>query len=122
MQDQRKAPDWTIFLSFWAIECLRPWATLAEIGMSPADPSDAAQVIASLHGAIAKSRAMLAAVSLDDIIGETEPVNIPGTYREYANWRRKLGLPIEEIFSDARWLQTMEIMRAAGRSGRSSPG
>ena len=64
---------------------------------------------------------MLAAIQLDDVVGETEPVNIPGTYHEYANWRRKLSLPIEEIFTDARWLRLAQIMREAGRGNRPSP-
>jgi 4-alpha-glucanotransferase len=95
---------------------------LGESGLSPADPAEAGQVIESLHGAVARSAAMLAAIQLDDIIGETAPVNIPGTHREYANWRRKQALPIEAILSDARWLRLAAIMREAGRSGRSSPG
>ena len=94
---------------------------LGEAGLSPADSAEAAQVIASLHRAVARSSSMLAAIQLDDILGETEPVNIPGTHREYANWRRKLALPIEEIFSDARWSSLAAIMREAGRSGLSSP-
>jgi 4-alpha-glucanotransferase len=95
---------------------------LGEIGLSPVDPADASQVIASLHAAVARTPAMLAAVQLGDLIGETEPVNIPGTYREYPNWRRKLSVPIEEIFSDARWQRLAAIMREAQRSDRSSPG
>jgi (1->4)-alpha-D-glucan 1-alpha-D-glucosylmutase len=95
---------------------------LGEIGASPADPENAGQAIESLHSAIAKSTSMLAAIQLDDIMGETEPVNIPGTYREYANWRRKLALSIEDIFNDPRWSRLTAIMREAGRSGRSSPG
>jgi 4-alpha-glucanotransferase len=95
---------------------------LGETGDSPADPQNAAQVIESLHGAVAKSSSMLAAIQLDDVLGETEPVNIPGTYREYANWRRKLNCPIEALFGDPRWLRLITTMRAAGRSGRSSPG
>ncbi len=95
---------------------------LGEIGLSPADPGNAAQAIASLHGAVARTHAMMAAVQLDDLIGETEPVNIPGTYREYPNWRRKLSLSIEDIVSDARWARLAEIMREAGRSELSSLG
>jgi len=95
---------------------------LGEIGASPADPDNAGQVIEALHSAVAKSGSMLAAIQLDDIMGETEPVNIPGTYCEYANWQRKLTRPIEEIFNDPRWSRLTAIMREAGRSGRSSPG
>jgi 4-alpha-glucanotransferase len=94
---------------------------LGDIGRSPADPHNAADVIESLHAAIARTGSMLAMVQLDDLIGETEPVNIPGTYREYPNWRRKLALPIEEIFSDARWQRLASIMREAQRSDQSSP-
>ena len=89
---------------------------LGEIGLSPADPSDARNVIASLHAAVARTHSMLAVVQLDDLVGETEPVNIPGTDREYPNWRRKLALSIEDIFSDERWSRIAAIMREAGRS------
>ncbi|QLB42360.1 4-alpha-glucanotransferase [Mannheimia pernigra] len=36
----------------------------------------------------------------EDWLGMTEPVNIPGTSTQYANWRRRLTMNIEEIFSD----------------------
>ncbi|NBR30281.1 MAG: hypothetical protein EBT83_18020 [Betaproteobacteria bacterium] len=84
--------------------------------MSPADTSNAGDVIEALHGAVARTRSMLAVVQLDDLLGETEPVNIPGTYREYPNWQRKLSLPVEEIVGDARWERLAAVMRAAGRA------
>jgi 4-alpha-glucanotransferase len=89
---------------------------LGEIGLSPADPSAAGDVVGSLHAAIARTRSMLAVVQLDDLIGETEPVNIPGTHREYPNWRRKLALPIEEIVRHEQWSRLTAVMREAGRS------
>jgi 4-alpha-glucanotransferase len=94
---------------------------LGEIGLSPADPHRAADVVESLHTAIARTGSMLAAVQLDDLVGETEPVNIPGTHREYPNWRRKLAVPLEEIFRDQRWLRLAAIMREAGRAFPASP-
>lgn len=36
---------------------------------------------------------------LEDWIGVEKPVNIPGTFREYPNWRRKLTANVDEIFS-----------------------
>ncbi|MGB8339692.1 MAG: 4-alpha-glucanotransferase [Burkholderiales bacterium] len=94
---------------------------LGEVGLSPADPSDARDVVGALHSAVARTRSMLAVVQLDDLVGESEPVNIPGTHREYPNWRRKLSLPIEEIFSDERWSQLAAVMREAGRSDPAFP-
>ena len=41
----------------------------------------------------------LYSAQLEDFIGVEKPVNIPGTFREYPNWRRKLTLNLDEIFS-----------------------
>jgi glycogen operon protein len=89
---------------------------LGECGLSPADPQDAGAVLASLHAAVARTRSMLAVVQMDDLIGESEPVNVPGTYREYPNWRRKLSLPLETILADPRWAGLAAAMREAGRA------
>ena len=89
---------------------------LGDCGLSPANAADAADVSAGLHGVIARSQAMLAAVQLDDLCGETTPVNIPGTHREYPNWRRKLSLTLDDIEGHARWVQLAAMMRAAGRA------
>jgi 4-alpha-glucanotransferase len=88
----------------------------AECGLPPADSADAGAVIDALHGVVARTASMLAVVQLDDLLGEIEPVNIPGTYREYPNWRRKLALPVEEIVADPRWQRLAGAMRAAGRA------
>lgn len=90
-------------------------ALLDSLGLAPGDRDDAGAVIAALHGAIGRTRAMLAAVQLDDVVGETEPVNIPGTHLEWPNWRRKLALPLEAILDDPRWAALARSMRAAGR-------
>ena len=87
----------------------------AEAGLGSPDSGDVDQCIATLHATIASSRSMLAAAQLDDVLGEGEPVNIPGTYREYPNWRRKLSLEIEEILSDPRWTRLVADMQAHGR-------
>ena len=91
-------------------------ALLGELGLSPADTSDTGQITEALHTAIAKTNSMLAVVQLDDLLGEVEPVNIPGTYLEYPNWRRKLSRSIEEIEGDPRLARLAEIMRNAGRA------
>lgn len=36
----------------------------------------------------------------EDWLDMSEPVNIPGTATEYANWRRRLSQDIENIFAD----------------------
>ncbi|HVT45925.1 MAG TPA: 4-alpha-glucanotransferase [Thermoanaerobaculia bacterium] len=46
---------------------------------------------------IAASDAPLVVVNLEDLWGETEPQNVPGTGYERPNWRRKLKWSLEEI-------------------------
>ena len=51
---------------------------------------------------LAASPAKLVLVQLDDSLGEFEQVNVPGTFVEYPNWRRKNGSDLEDIAGDAR--------------------
>jgi 4-alpha-glucanotransferase len=49
-----------------------------------------------LHMAAGSSA--LLSLQLEDWLQMDKPVNIPGTYSEYPNWRRKLSLTLEDIF------------------------
>ena len=88
---------------------------VAGLGSAP-DPAGGTDAITSvLHAAVGATHAMIALVQLDDITGEREPVNVPGTYKEYPNWRRKLSMDIEDLPNDVRWKALEVGMRAAGR-------
>jgi 4-alpha-glucanotransferase len=84
---------------------------LAELGLDLAldlDPeSESLEVpeglIEAVHRALADTPAMLIQVQLDDLVGEEEAVNLPGTWREYPNWRRKLGTTLEPLAADRRF-------------------
>lgn len=49
------------------------------------------------HRFIARTPCRLVAASADDLCGALDQVNIPGTVNEHPNWRRKLGVAIEEM-------------------------
>ena len=50
---------------------------------------------------------------IEDLLGIVDPVNVPGTDREYPNWQRKLSADIEDIASSADFsAQLAEIQRA----------
>ena len=36
-------------------------------------------------------------VQADDLAGETDPLNVPGTDREWPNWRRRVHVAVEEL-------------------------
>lgn len=63
--------------------------------MSPA-------LIQAAYRYIARSPAMLCVVQVEDILGEAEQANLPGTTDGYPNWQRKLSLNIEEWAQDSR--------------------
>jgi glycogen operon protein len=52
----------------------------------------------AVHALIAVSPALLALVQADDLVGETVAVNLPGTDRERANWRRRLHADVAHLF------------------------
>jgi 4-alpha-glucanotransferase len=59
-------------------------------------------------------------VQLEDLLGEIEQVNLPGTVDEHPNWRRKLRLTLEEILADPairRLAQAIEDGRRAAAGG-----
>jgi 4-alpha-glucanotransferase len=61
------------------------------------DPT-AAEVITGCWQWLAKGPADIVLINLEDLLGETEPQNVPGTSRERPNWRRKARVELEALF------------------------
>ncbi len=77
-------------------------AALEEQGLRPANvtsPTDAfsPELANALHLYLGRSGTRLVALQIEDLLGMTEPVNVPGTDREYPNWQRKLSADLEDI-------------------------
>ncbi len=72
---------------------------LAGAGTRPRWPVEAfeADFAAAIHAFLASSASALVAVQAEDLLGMEDPVNIPGTCAEYANWRRKLSADLEAL-------------------------
>lgn len=68
-------------------------------------------LVEAAHRFLARSPAHIVMVQVDDIVGETSPVNVPGTDREHPNWRRKLHVDIDAIANDGRLQRLSNIMR-----------
>ncbi|MEP4889207.1 MAG: 4-alpha-glucanotransferase [Aliiglaciecola sp.] len=49
---------------------------------------------------MATGSSALLSLQLEDWLQMNKPVNIPGTFKEYPNWKRKLNKDLEQIFSD----------------------
>ncbi|MBV8089884.1 MAG: 4-alpha-glucanotransferase, partial [Alphaproteobacteria bacterium] len=50
---------------------------------------------------LARSRARLMLVQLEDVVGESEQANLPGTTDAHPNWRRRISLRLEDIAGGA---------------------
>lgn len=70
---------------------------------APAEPANAAALRGAVHDFLSRTPAALVGLSLDDLLGEAEPVNVPGVGpSEFSAWTRKLATPIEELARDPR--------------------
>ena len=67
-----------------------------------AGKSDAGSVAVALNKLLAGSPASTVLVALDDLWGQKEPHNVPGTVNEMPNWRRKSLRTLEDFTSDPK--------------------
>jgi 4-alpha-glucanotransferase len=65
---------------------------------------------------LAKSAAALAVLQIEDLIGMSDPVNVPGTSAEHANWQRKITATIQDVFEDEPTAQFLEDVQFARSS------
>ncbi len=69
----------------------------------------------AIHAFLAASSSQIFLAQLDDLLGEREQINVPGTTTAYANWRRKLSVCLEDsIFADT----LDELARICADQGR----
>jgi 4-alpha-glucanotransferase len=60
------------------------------------------KVILPVHRYLARSKAMLMMVQLEDLFCQKTQANLPGTIDEYPNWRGKLLFKIEDWLDQGR--------------------
>jgi glycogen operon protein len=88
-----------------------------------AETTDTAAVVDGVHAFLAETPSVLVTLQVDDLTGETEPLNVPGTDRERPNWRRRLSMSVEEIAAGtipAR-IATVVARRAEAAAGADGP-
>ncbi|MEP6548237.1 MAG: 4-alpha-glucanotransferase [Gammaproteobacteria bacterium] len=81
----------------------------------PAGPHDAftAALAHALHLYLARSATALVALQIEDLLGETLPVNVPGTDREYPNWQRKVSADLQDMAARADLAVHLQDIRRA---------
>jgi glycogen operon protein len=72
-------------------------------------------LLADAHAFVAKTPSAIMLVQADDLSEETEPLNVPGTDKERANWCRRLSLPVEALPDLAASKTVMAAIQSTGR-------
>ena len=79
-----------------------------------AEPAYSSELACAILAYLARSRARLMLVQLEDVVGESEQANLPGTIETHPNWRRRMSRTLEEILSGA----DLQQVAALAREGR----
>jgi 4-alpha-glucanotransferase len=82
------------------------------------DRRAAQSVLSGLLGWLATSPAPLVLINLEDLWFETRPQNVPGTWREEPNWRRKTRYPLEAF---ARLPELLAMLGGVARQRAVAP-
>jgi len=91
---------------------MRLWNVAALQRMSPSELSD---FTSAVHQLLARASAELVCLQLDDIMGETEAQNLPGTIDEHPNWRRRYDQRLEALAKDSRLIDLAKVMAQFAR-------
>jgi (1->4)-alpha-D-glucan 1-alpha-D-glucosylmutase len=92
-QRQLRAQERSEILAALERENLVPGEALADAGTAQAPGSE---LVLSIHRFLARSNAAVMMVQIEDLFGQQQQVNLPGTIDEYPNWRCKLPVDLED--------------------------
>lgn len=84
-------------------------------GPDPAPPADGAPIPAML-AFVAATPCPLMLTSLEDLAGEAEAPNVPGTVQEFPNWRRRLPVDAAAACASPAWRERLDAIRRGRRS------
>lgn len=95
------------------------WKALCDAGLGKGDvPSADRAPISAILAFVGRAPTPLRVVPLEDLLGEVEQPNLPGTIDEHPNWRRRLMQEVQTLFSQAAVRRRVEALR----TGNATPG
>lgn len=96
---------------------------LTEPGASLRPPAEAdPALVEAVHAFMGRTAARLVGVQFEDVAGQHEPVNVPGTSEaQRPNWRVRLAVDLDALGTDPRWLAVAAALRSARASAAPRP-
>ncbi len=85
----------------------------------PASASD--DLVAAAYAFLARAPGRLLMVQLEDVLGQLEQTNLPGTTSGHDNWCRKLPVSGEALANDPRLTSLARLLRAIRPAGAAGP-
>jgi 4-alpha-glucanotransferase len=104
--------DRRLLLEALAHEGLIAWDRFGEFLRDGHEPIFTDELGDAIHAYLARSQARLMLVQLEDVVGEEEQANLPGTTDTHPNWRRRMTRTLEDVLAGA------ELTRVAALVGR----
>jgi 4-alpha-glucanotransferase len=107
-------------------DCRRLSEALASAGFPLPAPADGTQpapseLLDAVHRFLAAASARLFLAQLDDLLGEVDQINVPGTVDIYPNWRRKLSFEVEAPALADAIARLARVCREQGRGRQCKP-
>jgi 4-alpha-glucanotransferase len=81
-----------------------------------ADTPFSAELARGIQLYLARSSAALVVLQVEDLIGMADPVNVPGTSDEHANWQRKVTADLDDLLEDEATAELLEDVQFARSS------
>ncbi|NBC32531.1 MAG: 4-alpha-glucanotransferase [Alphaproteobacteria bacterium] len=88
--DRRRLLDALIYGQEWAKE---PWLDTDTLPFEEA-------MAEAIYRFLARTPCSVMLVAIEDLLGQVEQMNLPGTVLEHPNWRRKLSKPVDKVFAE----------------------
>jgi 4-alpha-glucanotransferase len=92
---------------------------LARDGLLDPEQEDPDLLAAAVTAFLCATPARLVGLSLDDLAGEREPINLPGVAPDrHPSWLRRMSVPLERLFATRRAKRVLAAVPEARRSPR----
>jgi 4-alpha-glucanotransferase len=102
--------DRRMMLEALAREGLIAWDRFAEFLPDGGEPVYTDEFGDAIHAYLARSQARLMLVQLEDVVGEAEQANLPGTTDAHPNWRRRITRTLEDVLTGPELARVAALM------------